>query len=237
MAFLEGIVLAGGLGTRLRSVLPDLPKCLAPIAGAPFLSYLLTYLARQGVRRVVLALGYKADIIQSWVQNRSWPFKIQFAVENTPLGTGGAIQNAWPLTTTPHVLVVNGDTFCPAHLSEFYQAHLHKRADISLVSVPVSPADRYGTLHLSSDGWVQTFEEKRPCPTGWINAGLYLISRTWWEKQTFPAAFSWEAYLQNALLSPQPPKIYAHRLPDTPFIDIGIPEDYDRAQTYLPAHF
>jgi len=237
MAFLEGIVLAGGLGTRLRTVLPDVPKCLAPIAGEPFLSYLFTYLARQGLRRLILALGYKADTIQTWVQNRSWPFEVQFAIETASLGTGGAIQNAWPFTTTPHVLVVNGDTFCPASLPDFYQAHLQKKADISLISVPVSPAHRYGMLNISSEGWVQTFEEKQPRPIGWINAGLYLLSRTWWEKQSFPTTFSWEAYLQNALLSPQPPRIYAHQLPDTPFIDIGIPEDYERAQTYLPAHF
>jgi D-glycero-alpha-D-manno-heptose 1-phosphate guanylyltransferase len=237
MALIEAIILAGGLGTRLRTVLPDLPKPLAPIAGKPFLHYLLSYLSHQSLQRLIFAVGYKAEAIQSWLQGQSWPFQIELAIETTPLGTGGAIQNAWPLTTTPHVLVLNGDTFCPAPLSEFYHAHLQKEADISLISVAVSPADRYGTLQISPEGWVQAFHEKQPRPTGWINAGLYLIRRLWWEKQAFPPAFSWETYLQNALQSPHPPKIYAHQLSSLPFIDIGIPEDYERAQTYLPAHF
>ncbi len=237
MAPVEGILLAGGLGTRLRSVLPDLPKCLAPVAGKPFLSYIFAYLAREGLRRLILALGYKADAIQTWVQNDAWPFEIDFAIETIPLGTGGAIKNAWRLTTAPHVLVLNGDTFCPAPLSDFYQAHLQKQADISLISVFVSPAERYGTLSLSPGDWVQAFQEKQPRSTGWINAGFYLISRSWWEKQTFPDTFSWETYLQNALESTSTPKIYAHRLSNTPFIDIGVPDDYARAQSYLPAHF
>lgn len=237
MAPVEGIILAGGLGTRLRAVLPDLPKPLALIAGKPFLSYLLSYLARQGLKRLTFALGYKAEAIQSWLAAQKWPFELDIVVEDEPLGTGGAIRYAWPRTTNPHILVVNGDTFCPAALAPFYQAHLMRSADVSLVSVSVSPADRYGTLQISPEGWVQAFQEKAPRPSGWINAGLYLIRRTWWEKQAFPTAFSWETYLQEALQGPAPPRLYAHQLPDSPFIDIGIPEDYARAQTYLPAHF
>ncbi len=237
MAPVEGIILAGGLGTRLRAVLSDLPKPLAPVAGKPFLGYLLSYLGREGLKRLVFALGYRAEAIQHWLTSQKWPFELDFVVEEEPLGTGGAIRHAWPRTTSPHILVVNGDTFCPAALAPFYQAHLQKCADVSLVSVSVSPADRYGTLQISPEGWVQAFQEKAPRPSGWINAGLYLICRTWWEKQTFPTAFSWETYLQQALQGPTPPRLYAHQLPDFPFIDIGIPEDYARAQTYLPAHF
>jgi len=233
----EGIVLAGGLGTRLRAVLPDLPKPLAPVAGKPFLGYLLAYLGREGLKRLVFALGYKAEAIQRWLTSQKWPFELEFVVEKEPLGTGGAIRYAWPRTTNPHVLVINGDTFCPAALAPFYQVHLQKGADVSLVSVSVSPADRYGTLQISPDGRIQAFQEKAPRRSGWINAGLYLISRTWWEKQVWPPAFSWEAYLQEALQRPMPPRLYAHQLSDCPFIDIGIPEDYARAQTYLPAHF
>jgi hypothetical protein len=80
------------------------------------------------------------------------------------------------------------------------------------------------------------FQEKAPRHSGWINAGLYIIRRTWWEKHAFPPAFSWETYLQEALQKPAALRLYAHQLPNLPFIDIGIPEDYDRAQTYLPAH-
>jgi len=236
MAPVEGIILAGGLGTRLRAVLPDLPKPLAPVAGKPFLSYVLSYLARQGLKRLVFALGYQAEAIQRWLASQAWPFAVDFVVEKEPLGTGGAIRHAWSHTTSPHILVVNGDTFCPAAIEPFYQAHLQKGADVSLVSVSVSPADRYGTLLISPDGWVQAFREKAPRHSGWINAGLYLIRRTWWEKHAFPPAFSWETYLQEALQKPAALRLYAHQLPNLPFIDIGIPEDYDRAQTYLPAH-
>ncbi len=233
MADLEAVVLAGGLGTRLRSAVPDLPKVLAPVAGRPFLAYICAHLEKAGINRVIFALGYQAEKVQTWLKAHAWSFEVQVSIEQTPLGTGGAIRQAWLLATTAHLLVLNGDTFCPVDIQTFYQTHLDRGADISLVSVPAAPADRYGTLQIEA-GWVRAFAEKRPQSTGWINAGLYCIRQTWWAHQTFPVAFSWEQYLQEALHTSAPPRIYAHQLTGVPFIDIGIPEDYERAQTYLP---
>ncbi len=236
MAKLEAIVLAGGLGTRLRSVVPDLPKVLAPVAGQPFLAYVCRYLAREGVQTVALALGYRADLVKAWLGDQHWGFQLRVFEEEQPLGTGGAIGQAIAGLSAAHVIVLNGDTYVDVPLTDFMAYHEAHGEPVTIAAVHVQPADRYGTLVLEEDR-VMAFAEKAARPAGWINAGVYAIRRDWWMAQPFPATFSWESHLQAAVMTQPPLQVRAYKLYDSPFIDIGVPLDYERAQCYLPTHF
>ncbi|MCS7189613.1 MAG: sugar phosphate nucleotidyltransferase [Bacteroidia bacterium] len=228
----EAIVLAGGLGTRLRSVVAELPKPMAPIQGKPFLSYLLDYLANQGVRRVFLSVGYKAEVITEWLSAQTFSFEVSAVVEDAPLGTGGAIAHAWSVTEAETVAVMNGDTFFPIRLSEFFMFHKKEGTPVSLALARISPADRYGVVELEGSR-VKAFQEKVQKPWGWIYGGIALIESAWWKSQKWPEHFSWEAYLtENAPVIP----VGAYLAHDVPFIDIGLPEDYRRAQYLVPQY-
>ncbi|MEN3040264.1 MAG: nucleotidyltransferase family protein [Bacteroidia bacterium] len=229
----EAIILAGGLGTRLRSRLPDIPKVLAPIQGRPFLSYLLAYLQKQGIWRIILSLGYKAELVLEWLKQNSPPsLEIISVIEPQPLGTGGAIAYAWQHTTAKHILLLNGDTFFPISVADFYAFHVSGSFPISIALAYVQPADRYGLVEVS-DKRVQAFREKAPAPAGWIYGGVALVEAQWWTRQSWPSTFSWESFLMEAVPT-LPVGAYA---PDhVPFIDIGVPEDYERAQALIPAY-
>ena len=115
----EAIVLAGGLGTRLREAVPDLPKCMAPVNGKPFLHYLLTYFQQQGIERFLLSVGYKHELVSDYFASSSQDFNVSYIVENEPLGTGGGIELAMPAVKGKNVLVLNGDTFFKIDLNRF----------------------------------------------------------------------------------------------------------------------
>jgi mannose-1-phosphate guanylyltransferase len=170
-------ILAGGLGTRLRGVLPDLPKILAPVHGKPFLEYLFDWLIRQGSRRVVLCLGYRADDVLSYLSGHSFaPLEIVTVAEPEPLGTGGALANARSLLVTDPLMIMNGDTFLDADLDDFLAAHRASKAELSILAVSVEDAGRYGRLQLDANDRVIRFEEKDPeaMERAWINGGVYL---------------------------------------------------------------
>lgn len=228
----EAIVLAGGLGTRLRAHVPDVPKSLAPIAGKPFLAYLLRYLEQEGITHIILALGYRAEAIRSWLERASLSAQLSLSIESEPLGTGGAIAHAWPHTHRATVAVLNGDTFFPLSLEVFGAFHAAAGVPVSLALAEVAPADRYGTVEVEG-GQVRAFREKEPRPRGWIYGGIALIESTWWQAQNWSEKFSWEAYLTRQA-GHLPMGAYCAK--GVPFIDIGIPADYERAQTLIPAH-
>lgn len=228
----EAIVLAGGLGTRLRTVLENIPKPLAPIQGRPFLGYLMDYLSQQGIRRVILSLGYKAEAILSYIQQISWEIEIFPVVEPSPLGTGGALAYAWKYISSPHVFFLNGDTFFPVPLKAFLEFHTGEGVPVSVALAYVSPADRYGLVEVA-EGRVKAFREKAPASEGWIYGGIALVEAIWWEQQSWPETFSWEAYLSQAV--PALP-VGAFQPEGIPFIDIGVPKDYERAQTLIPRY-
>jgi mannose-1-phosphate guanylyltransferase len=179
-ADLDAVVLAGGLGTRLRGVLPDRPKVLAPVAGRPFLDHLLDWLAAQGARRVVLALGVMADQVLAHLGRRAghWPgLRLDPVVEPAPLGTGGALAFCRGRLTSDPVLVLNGDSFVDVDLGAFVGAWPADGASAALVAVEIADASRYGRLELSRAGRVQRFLEKTPAPgAAWVNAGLYILA-------------------------------------------------------------
>ena len=222
---MEAVVLAGGLGTRLRSVVSELPKCMAPIGPEPFLSYVLDWLGRHKITRVVLSVGYLRESIMSWVSAQNLPFEVDYAVEETPLGTGGGIKLALSKCHGPKVLVVNGDTFFPVDLDA-----IPFDSPITVALKPMKDFDRYGAVTLDHYK-IKAFKEKAPVKQGLINGGVYALNGL--DLSSFPERFSFE----KDVLEPFAAKGQVGGwVSDNYFIDIGIPEDYERAQTELPQY-
>ncbi len=227
----EAIVLAGGFGTRLRAVVRDVPKPMAPVRGRPFLAYVLDYLAREGVRSVVLSVGYKEETIRAAFGTSYGALKIDYAVETEPLGTGGGIRLALEKTSGASILALNGDTFFPANLGELTRLHEESGADMTLALKRMAQCERYGTLTLGGTAQITGFREKGAVEDGLINGGVYAIKRTLLEEWALNQPFSIEKDLLERLAVSR--RFFGVPF-DTYFIDIGIPEDYARAQQELP---
>ena len=223
----EAIVLAGGLGTRLRSVVPDLPKPMAPVAGRPFLELLLGSLEARGFGHVVLSLGYKAGLIVDHFGERFGGITLKYAVESAPLGTGGALRQSLSLCVADHVFVFNGDTFLDldfALLEAQWQRHRHP----IIVGRQVEDTQRYGRL--SVDGGRVTRIESGVSGPGLINAGCYVLPADILASGPALERFSFETeFLAGAVTHSH----FEIVVSGGHFIDIGIPEDYLRAQTEL----
>jgi len=223
----ECIILAGGLGTRLREVVSDVPKCMAEVAGKPFLSYLLDWCKVQSFGRVILSLGYLSEVVTSWIEKNEYPFEIIYAKEEEPLGTGGAIKLAMRSVLGERAVVINGDTFFDVDITELYTFHNEKSANISLALKPMTDFDRYGRVELNTDNRIIAFIEKQQCREGLINGGVYLIDKdVLLSDKELPLKFSFEKNILEAKINTLP--IYGN-IQDTYFIDIGIPEDYRKA--------
>jgi NDP-sugar pyrophosphorylase family protein len=216
------LILAGGLGTRLRSAVPDLPKVLAPVAGRPFLYRLLEWLARFGARRVVLGLGYRADAVRGFLAEQAFPrLEIATIVEQEPLGTAGAIRFARPTLTTDPVLVLNGDSFVDADLCALLARHRAAGALGTLLCTEVVDASRYGRVELDPDGRIMGFREKNAGPSGRaaINAGVYVLSAQLLDTIAAGGARSLEHDIFERLL----PGTLAALTGAYQFVDIGTP--------------
>jgi D-glycero-alpha-D-manno-heptose 1-phosphate guanylyltransferase len=222
---LDAVVLAGGLGTRLRAEVPDVPKPLAPVAGRPFLAWVLDHLAAQGVRRAVLSVGARHGAIRESFGDRYGPVRLAYSVESRPLGTGGAVRAALAYCATDPVLVVNGDTLFAIDLWALLARHLRGGRSLTMALAPVADTARYGRVAVA-DGTVTAFEEKGVSGPGPINAGVYVLSAALFDGLLLPAAFSLEADLLAPHLAHLAPA--AHEA-EGYFIDIGVPEDYRRA--------
>lgn len=225
---MEAIVLAGGFGTRLRQVVADVPKPMAPIAGRPFLEILLGSLARKGFARVVLSLGFMAEKISDHFGTRFAGVDIAYVVEDTPLGTGGAIRLALEACTQNHVFVFNGDTYLDLEVQSLEQQWQAKRHPI-VVGRQVPDTSRYGRLVIDG-GHITCFAEKGIAGPGLINAGCYVLATDTLAKFPLNQPFSIETdYLVPKVTSATVEVFVTEGM----FIDIGIPEDYARAQTLL----
>lgn len=222
---MEAIILAGGLGTRLRSVVSEVPKCMAPVDGRPFLQYMLEWLSRYDVSHVVLSVGYLKEVIFSFIDSRAWPFEISYAVEDEPLGTGGGIRLALTKCREDRVIVLNGDTFFDVDLDA-----LSFSAPVTLALKPMRNFDRYGAVDWDGE-LVTGFHEKAACAEGLINGGVYALVRSQLDFAFYPKRFSFEKDLLEPLAAAH---LVAGQVQDGYFIDIGIPEDYARAQRELP---
>ena len=228
----EAIILAGGLGTRLRSAVPELPKAMAPIAGQPFLSYLLRFLEANGLRRIVLATGYRNEAIRGFFGDQYGKLEIVYSVEDEPLGTGGALLRALPFIEEEFAFVVNGDTFLRLDYQEMASVGTrYPGAQVVVALRHVQDAARYGSAVVVDDR-IQGFQARGTAGPGLINGGCYLVRRDLFANYSTPAKFSWEAdFLEARAAALQP---IAFRC-DAPFIDIGVPEAFEQAQTLIPS--
>ncbi len=227
------IVLAGGLDTRLKTVLPDLPKCLAPVNGRPFLEYLLIHFRKQGIERFIFALGHKAELVEQFVTVHFNSSEYTFSVEQEPLGTGGAIYQACGHVNDPDVLVINADTFFAVNLKAMSEQHRKTKADCTLALKSMKRFDRYGSIKQNALHRITGFHEKRFMEEGLINGGIYALHVPRFISNHFPKVFSFEKdYLEKQVGQG---KIYG-MVSEGWFIDIGIPEDYQRAQQELLQH-
>jgi len=219
------LILAGGFGTRLRPIVPELPKILAPVAGKPFIFWLLMNLERQGVRKIVLALHHQAGLVEQEVAKMFLPIEINIIKEPVPLGTGGAIAYAvQQQVITDTFWVMNGDTWLGEWVEEL------QKGESPLVGiVKVDNASRYGVVEWSGEKIHRFNEKKRNQKSGWINAGVYQLNAsdfTKWEGQPFSVERKLfpKLVLQNRL----------NACPlQTDFIDMGVPEDYHRICKYI----
>ena len=230
----RALILAGGLGTRLRGLLPDRPKALAPIAGRPFLDILIEQLVFRGVRRIVLLLGNQADQVVAHVESRraAWPadLDVAFSLESSPLGTGGAVKLAERFCTG-RFLLLNGDTYFDLDLAALLRVHAEKRPLLTVAAAEVSDTDRYGRLEVSQEGLVRRFHEKEAAAgPGLINAGVYLMEPAVLGHIPSGRAVSLESEVFPALLAGgQRLAVSAQR---GAFFDIGTPSSYQAFVNY-----
>jgi D-glycero-alpha-D-manno-heptose 1-phosphate guanylyltransferase len=228
----EAIILAGGSGTRLRSVIPDLPKCMAPVNGKPFIAYLIEYLQMRGVKKFIFALGYKSESFETFLHNALPASNYVLSIEEEPLGTGGAIKLGCTKASEKNLLIANGDTLFKIDVTKALAFHAMCGADCTLNLKPMKNFDRYGVVELNKDYSIANFKEKQHYEKGFINGGLYILNSGKFQQEDLPDKFSFEKdYLE---------KLYPQRrmygvVQDEYFIDIGVPEDYERAQFELAA--
>jgi len=230
LAGTTAVVLAGGLATRLHSVLDDCPKVLAPIRGRPFLAYLLDQLQSVRVRRVVLCTGHLGAAVAKTFGHCYGDVRLIYSQESSPLGTGGALRYALPHVASDPALVMNGDSFCRADLPAMWARHHTLGTEATLLLVSVANTQRYGRVRTDENGFVVAFEEKGGSEgSGWINSGIYLIGRRLIE--TIPAGST--VSLEREVF----PKWIGQGLgacfSEGRFLDIGTPEAYATAEEFF----
>lgn len=230
MQISETIILAGGLGTRLKTTLPDLPKCMAPVNGRPFIFYVINFLRSQGIEKFIFSLGYKHELVEAYLKDKFSTLSYQCSIEKEPLGTGGGILAACYKTSDENVLVVNGDTMFKVNIPEASSFHFKKEAVYSMVLKPMYDFERYGTVELNEDDSICSFSEKKFHQQGLINGGVYILNSRKFIEEELPEKFSYEKDFLEKYHSTR--KIFAS-VQDEYFIDIGIPKDYQRAQKEL----
>ncbi len=229
---MEAIVLAGGLGTRLKDIICDIPKPMAPVRRIPFLKYLLDYLENEKIRKVIMSVGYKSEKIQDYFDYNHFQLDLKYSKENRPLGTGGAIRQALLLCRDEQVFILNGDSFFDVPLERLLEKHITHRADLSIALKPMKYFERYGNV-LIDGSRVKGFHEKQKVNFGLINGGIYVVDREKLLNMELPVKFSFEIdYIEKYVET-----LYFAGFPfDNYFIDIGIPEDYIRAQKEIPKY-
>ena len=226
----QAIILAGGLGTRLRSVISDLPKCMAPVAGKPFLHYVIAHLQKEGINSFIFSVGYKSESIINFVKENLFDTDFKFSIEDEPLGTGGAIKLAIEKTTEKNILICNGDTLFNINVNKLNNFHVQHKSDCTLCLKPMINFDRYGVVELDDDDSIKSFKEKQFYKKGLINGGVYTLNIKSFLNEKLSEKFSFEKDYLEKFVGKR--KMYG-LIQDEYFIDIGIPEDYGRAQHEL----
>jgi D-glycero-alpha-D-manno-heptose 1-phosphate guanylyltransferase len=217
----EAIVFAGGLGTRLKSEVSDRPKILADVNGRAFIEYILDQLIELKITRVIFALGFKSEQVIEYFKNGYKGLDIDFSIEDEPLGTGGALVLASKNAKQERFLVLNGDSYC-----SFNQNSLCIDEDFVLFALELEDCSRYGSLEIS-DGYLTSFKEKTAKQKGFINAGIYIVSKDLLKNVPKNRKISLEKEIIPEILKTT--KIKVETISANNFIDIGTPEDYKKA--------
>lgn len=228
---METIILAGGFGKRLQSVINDMPKPMADINGRPFLSFLLDYLINQKVKKVLLSVCYKHEVIENYFGFKYKDIEIEYVLEKEPLGTGGAVREALKCAKNNDVAVINGDTFFDINLLEMFEFHLKKSSILTVAVKQIQNCSRYGAVFIQ-DNKIKSFEEKSLSTAGFINGGIYMLNKAvsgFLNEYSMPFSFEKDFMQQNTQIINMLPYIS-----DGYFIDIGIPEDYEKAKMEVP---
>ena len=228
---IDVLILCGGQGTRMRPVLADKPKILIDLGGKPFLDILLKNLATQGFQRIILSVGYlKEQIINHFATNTDKKIQIEFATEDTPLGTGGAVKKAKSLIKSDNFLIMNGDSLCLVDYQKFYENHLDKGALISMVLNKVADTSDYGEVKLDDGNKIVNFNEKGGGKkSGLISAGIYFMRKNIFSYMPKESNFSLEYDFFPKILD----KPCYGFVSEEEFIDIGTPKKYKRASQLI----
>ena len=225
----EVIILAGGLGTRLKEVIKELPKCLAPIVGKTFLYFCLENLKKQGFEKFIFALGYQSEKVINYIESQNFGIDYIFSVEEEQLGTGGCIKKAFTQSKSEDVLVVNGDTFFYFDIQSFFKFHVLQESIFSIALTQVNNNERYGSVEIDKNSEVIAFKEKNISNNTNINSGFYLINQKF-DFNNFPDKFSIEKdFFEN---TNRKIKIYG-KLFNGDFLDIGTPSDYKKSESLV----
>lgn len=225
---ITAVVLAGGLGTRLRSVVADKPKVLANVSGKPFLEYVLDQIVPTGITQVILCIGHLAEQIQAHFGSSYRGLSIKYSHERSLLGTAGALRYALEHISTENLLVMNGDSYAEFSFDSFASFHFSKQANASILLTRVNDARRYGQVTLCKNGAICTFEEKGlGQENGWINAGIYLINRKLIQALPLGHIISLEREVFPTWLGKA---FFGYQAKEAVFIDIGTPQSFADAQ-------
>ncbi len=226
LASLDAIILAGGQGSRLRTVIGERQKVMADVAGRPFVTYLLDHLAAAGVLRAILCTGFQGEQLRAELGSSYGPLRLEYSQETQPLGTAGALRYALPLLRSDPALVLNGDSFFQANLTTFWQFYAARQACASLLLAPVEDAARFGSVQIDGVYRVKSFIEKgHAAGAGWINAGVYLISKDWLAEIPAGRPVSIEHEVFPSWIGRE---FFAFPTPGR-FLDIGTPTSYAQA--------
>ncbi|MBC7889877.1 MAG: nucleotidyltransferase family protein [Ferruginibacter sp.] len=227
---MEAIILAGGLGTRLRSAVPDMPKCMAPVNGIPFLSFVIAHLQKNGIEHFIFSLGYKSEMITRFLDTNYQHMRKIYVVENEQCGTGGAIKKACKFVVAKNVIVVNGDTLFTIDIGKLISVHNKHNADCTIALKLLKNCSRYGTVTVNSQSLVKAFAEKNQHGQGYINGGIYALHVNSFLNEALPVKFSFEKDWLEKKFGIK--KFYGVKN-NKYFIDIGVQEDYERAKAEL----
>jgi D-glycero-alpha-D-manno-heptose 1-phosphate guanylyltransferase len=226
----EAVILAGGLGTRLKTMVSDIPKPMALIRNLPFLLYLLEHLHKYKFEKIILAAGYKYEVIESYFGTSYKNMKLVYSVENVPLGTGGAISKASGLISSDYFFVLNGDTYFELDFDRMEETFIKSKSGLMIALKPMTSFDRYGSVVTSGEKII-SFNEKRFCEKGLINGGIYIIMKDWLNEKAIGNVYSFEKDILEKVV---PGEKVAYYISDNYFIDMGVPEDYIKASEELP---
>ena len=226
---MKAIILAGGLGTRLRSTVPDIPKPLAPIRQRPFLAYLLDYWIQQGIDSFILSVGYKHEMIQATFGNNYKDCPIAYAVEQQPLGTGGGILLALKqVKDEAVVLILNGDTFFKINFAAYYRFFQHTQADACIALHQSTDTRRYAGVAIDAEHRITDFQQSQ---SNMVNGGIYLLRpKILINHYPLHTTLSLEQDILPDLIDRYHVTGY---IESAAFIDIGVPADYHKAQQFI----